>query len=94
MKASSNWRSSWRDALPVPGVAEFLNTWIDLAPRLGSRTLMVDISDVTYADERGKQVLKQIYVSTRAEFITSTALTQFIAEEVATNRTINAEGAD
>ena len=76
-----------------PWVAELHHAWAEAAPRLASRKLLLDLSDVTYADERGKHVLKQICRQTRAELLTSTPWTQFLAEEVAANQKDQAEGA-
>jgi anti-anti-sigma regulatory factor len=76
-----------------PWVAELHNAWLDAGPRLGKRTLVIDLTDVIYADELGKQVLKLIHARTRTEFVTSTPWTQYLAEEVTANHRDHAEGA-
>jgi anti-anti-sigma regulatory factor len=66
-----------------PWVAELDHAWSEIASRLGSKELSLDLSGVTYADESGKQVLRNIYAQTQAMLVTSTPWTQFLAEEVA-----------
>ena len=77
-----------------PWVAELRNAWTEAAPRVASRELSIDLYDVTYADAGGKQVLKQISKQTGARLVTSTPWTQYLAEEVAANKTNRIEGAD
>jgi hypothetical protein len=58
-------------------------------------TADVDLRDVTYADARGKQVLREICTQTKAAFITSTPWTQLLAAEVAAKRaTVKGETED
>jgi anti-anti-sigma regulatory factor len=77
-----------------PWVGELRNAWAEAAPRVGTRELSIDLSDVTYADASGKQVLKNICAQTRAQFVTSTPWTQFLAEEVTASKTNRCEGAE
>lgn len=65
-----------------PWAEELDRVWVETAPRLGSRKLIVDLSNVTYADAEGKSVLKKIFSTTNAEFIAGTLLTQDLAAAV------------
>ena len=74
-----------------PWASELDRVWLETAPRLASKKLIIDLHNVTYADATGKQVLSTIYAQTRATFITNTPWAQFLAEEVTANRAVNAE---
>jgi len=65
-----------------PWAEELDRVWVETAPRLGSRKLTIDLSNVTYADATGKSVLNKIFSTTNAEFVTGTLLTQDLAAEV------------
>ncbi len=74
-----------------PWAEELGRIWVETAPRLAARKLLIDLHNVTYADANGKQVLRAIYAQTNARLIASTPWTQFLAAEVAANQ---AEGND
>ncbi|MGC1424564.1 MAG: hypothetical protein WA815_19575 [Terracidiphilus sp.] len=74
-----------------PWASELDRVWLETAPRLASKKLIIDLHNVTYADVAGKQVLRTIYAQTRATFITNTPWAQFLAEEVTSNKAVNAE---
>ena len=65
-----------------PWASELDRVWVETAPQLASKKLIINLHNVTYADETGKQVLRTIYDQTHAEFVTNTPWTQFLAEEV------------
>jgi hypothetical protein len=65
-----------------PWAEEFDRVWVETAPRLGSRRLLIDLSEVTYADADGKRVLSKILSQAKAELVTGTLWTQYLAEEV------------
>jgi anti-anti-sigma regulatory factor len=44
-----------------PWAAELSRVWVETAPRLASRKLVLDLSSVTYADSGGTELLGQIY---------------------------------
>jgi len=60
---------------------EFRKAWQSLQQSLDSRELLLDLCDVIYIDEGGKQTLRQIYQSTGAVFVTNSPLTKYFAEE-------------
>jgi anti-anti-sigma regulatory factor len=74
-----------------PWASELDRVWLETAPRLASKKLIIDLHNVTYADASGKQVLSTIVAQTRATFITNTPWAQFLAEEVTANKAVNAE---
>jgi hypothetical protein len=41
------------------------------------------LSSVTYADAEGTRTLREIYSQTKAEVVTGTPWTQFLAEQIA-----------
>jgi hypothetical protein len=77
-----------------PWASELDRVWGEAAPRLASKKLIIDLHNVTYADAKGKQVLRSIYAQTRATFITNTPWAQFLAEEVTTNKAVENEEGD
>jgi len=74
-----------------PWASELDRVWLEAAPRLQSRKLVIDLHNVTYADASGKQVLRGIYAQTHAELVATTPWTQFLAEEVTANKTVEVE---
>src|ERR1700745_4040971 len=73
-----------------PWASELDRVWLETAPRLASRKLIIELHNVTYADAKGKQVLSTIFAQTKATFITNTPWAQFLAEEVIANKVVNA----
>ncbi len=65
-----------------PWAAELGRVWVETAPRLATRKLVLDLSSVTYADSGGTQVLGQIYAQTHAELLAGTLWTQSLAEQI------------
>jgi anti-anti-sigma regulatory factor len=70
-----------------PWASELDRVWVEAAPRLRSKKLVIDLHNVTYADASGKQVLRTIYAQTHAELVATTPWTQFLAEEVTAEKT-------
>ena len=66
-----------------PWAAELSHVWVEEFPRLASRKLSLDLRSVTYADADGTRTLREIYSRTRAELVTGTPWTQFLAEQIA-----------
>jgi anti-anti-sigma regulatory factor len=65
-----------------PWAAELSRVWVETAPRLASRKLVLDLSSVTYADSGGTELLGQIYAQTNAELLAGTLWTQSLAEQI------------
>lgn len=74
-----------------PWASELDRVWVEAAPRLQSKKLVIDLHNVTYADASGKQVLRDIYTQTHAELVATTPWTQFLAEEVTADKTATVE---
>ncbi|MDR3742041.1 MAG: hypothetical protein P4L40_23720 [Terracidiphilus sp.] len=65
-----------------PWAMELDRVWAGTFPRLGRRRLIIDLSDVTYADSVGKSVLVRILSHGNAEVIASSLQTYDLAQEV------------
>jgi len=65
-----------------PWVTELSDAWFQLAPKLGTRALSVDLCNVTYADAGGKQVLRNMYEHGNAKLVTNNLWAQYIADEI------------
>jgi hypothetical protein len=74
-----------------PWASELDRVWVDTAPRVAAKKLIIDLHNVTYADIAGKKVLKAIYAQTHAEFVTNTPWASFLAEEVTTSKAVKVE---
>jgi ABC-type transporter Mla MlaB component len=68
--------------LAGPWTAELGRAWVEVVPRLADKKFTLDLRDLTYADAAGKQLLITIYEKTRAELVTNTPWTQYLAEEI------------
>ncbi len=68
-----------------PWAAELGRFWAATGPLLGSKQLSIDLRNVTYADDSGKQVLSTIHAQTGATLVASTPLTRQLAAEIAAN---------
>ena len=64
-----------------PWVDELKRAWSSIAPSLGSKELQLDLRDVAFADNKGKQLLQEIYRKTHARFLANSPLTQYFADE-------------
>jgi anti-anti-sigma regulatory factor len=65
-----------------PWAAELGRVWVETAPRLATRKLVLDLSGVTYADAGGTYLLGQIYAQTKAELLAGTLWAQSLAEQI------------
>jgi anti-anti-sigma regulatory factor len=65
-----------------PWVAELRRVWTETALQLGTKTLSIDIQQVTYADAGGKEALRDIYAQTHATLIARSPWAQYLAEEI------------
>ena len=74
-----------------PWAEELGRSWSELTPPLGTRKLLIDLRNATYADAEGISVLRDIYSQAAAEFLTSTPWTKYLAEEVTRGSAIQSE---
>jgi hypothetical protein len=65
-----------------PWTDELGRVWLETAPRLAARKLILDLSNVTYADAGGTHLLGQIYSQTNAELLAGTLWTHSLAEQI------------
>ena len=65
-----------------PWLAELSRAWDETAPRIGEKKFAINLHNVTYSDAAGKQLLRNIYAQSKAELITGSPLTQYLAEEI------------
>jgi hypothetical protein len=65
-----------------PWANELDRVWSETSPKLPSKSLIIDLHNVTYADLAGKQVLHKIYAQTNAKFVAASPSSQFLAEEI------------
>ena len=68
--------------LAGPWVQELNRAWQEVAARLDGKKLSLDVRDLTYSDADGKQVLRDIFKLSRAEFVTSSDWSQHLASEI------------
>ncbi len=65
-----------------PWAAELGRVWVETAPRLATRKLVLNLSSITYADSGGTQLLGEIYAQTNAVLLAGTLWTQSLAEQI------------
>ena len=65
-----------------PWAAELGQIWMEAAPRLNSRAVSLDLRNVTYVDEDGKQILRQIESETGALLIATTPWARHLVAEI------------
>ncbi len=68
--------------LAGPWAAELDRLWEQKAPEIGEKKLSIDLRETTFADAGGIRILRAIYSQTRAEILTGTPWTQYLAEEI------------
>jgi hypothetical protein len=73
--------------LAGPWVAELSKAWRETAPRLEGKKLFLNLHNLTFSDEEGKQVLREIVLQTSPEIFSSTPLTKYLAQEISTPKT-------
>ena len=68
-----------------PWVAELSRAWVETAPQLNSRQLVIDLRNVTYADTAGTDALKKIYAQSHAKLLAGSPWTEYLANEIRKN---------
>ena len=68
--------------LAGPWVAELSKTWRETAPRLQNKAVILNLRDLTYLNDEGKEVLKEIFAQTKADILASNPLTKHLAQEI------------
>jgi anti-anti-sigma factor len=60
---------------------ELSRTWVALAPSVGKRRVVIDLSEVLFMDAAGVAAMADIYDTTKAVFQADTPLMKYFAEE-------------
>ena len=76
-----------------PWVLECKRAWHALQSSLSTKKLALDLCAVTFVDESGLELLREIYRVTRADMLTNSPLTKHFAEQ-ATRSTTNRRKGD
>jgi hypothetical protein len=77
-----------------PWVAECERAWLALESSLSAKKrLALDLCGVTFVDESGLELLRQIYSATRAHIIANSPLTKHFAERAMGSTTNGKRGA-
>lgn len=61
-------------------VTECREAWTALRPSISTRKLALDLCGVTFIDESGLALLREIHRTTRADMLTNSPLTRHFAE--------------
>ena len=64
-----------------PWATELGRTWHDLWASANQMPLRLDIRGVTFADEKGSHILREIVRETGAEILSDSPLTQYFANQ-------------
>ena len=75
-----------------PWVTECRQAWTKLLSSLSTKKLALDLCGVTFVDEPGLELLREIYRATRADMITSSPLTKYFADRATSLTTNRKEG--
>jgi len=73
-------------------VAECRRAWLSLEPSLGTKKLSLNLCGVTFVDETGLALLREIYGATHAAMITNSPLTKHFAEQTTSSKTDQIRG--
>jgi hypothetical protein len=74
-----------------PWATELGRTWQELCAPAGRKPLRLDIRGLTFADQEGSQILREIVRTTGAEIIADTPLTQYFANRASADTTADRE---
>lgn len=72
-----------------PWADELDRVWNETAPRLGSKKLAIDLSDLTYADSAGKNVLRVIFTQSDAKLVAASLGVKDLAAAIVESRLPN-----
>lgn len=64
-----------------PWVQEGRQAWLGLSSSLSGRKLSIDLCGVTFVDEAGLDLLREIHRATGAEMVTNSPFTRHFAEQ-------------
>ena len=70
-----------------PWTAELGRVWVETAPRIAGKRLVIDLREVTYADASATKLLKEICEQAHAQVIAGSVWTQSLAEYITKGET-------
>jgi hypothetical protein len=65
-----------------PWVSECKHSWLGFKPTLSGKKLSLDLCGLTFIDDAGLNVLREIYGATNATFIADSPLTKHFVEQI------------
>jgi hypothetical protein len=65
-----------------PWVEECHRAWESIRADLGSKQLRLDLRGVTFVNERGTEMLREIQQASNAEVLADSPLTKYFAEQI------------
>lgn len=65
-----------------PWAEELAKVWTKTVAQLNARPVSLDLRDVTYMDEEGKEILRRIEHETHAELIATTPWTRHLVAQI------------
>jgi anti-anti-sigma regulatory factor len=68
-----------------PWATELSRVWSEQASQWAQQKLVLDLSNVIFADADGTEVLREIYSQARPEVIANTPWTRYLAAQIAAN---------
>jgi hypothetical protein len=74
-----------------PWATELGRTWHDLWSSTRPKRLQLDIRGVTFADQKGSRILREIVRTTGAEIVADSPLTQYFASRVTADMVVDPE---
>ena len=74
-----------------PWATELEETWHDLWDAARQKRLRIDIRGLTFADQKGTRVLREIVRATSAEIIADSPLTRYFAKRAAADTVLDPE---
>jgi hypothetical protein len=68
-----------------PWAEELGRVWVEQAPQLAQQKLVLDLSNVIFADADGTRVLREIHSQAHPQVIANTPWTRYLAAQIAAN---------
>jgi len=65
-----------------PWVQECRRAWQVIREELGAKKLQLDLRGLTFVDESGTKLLREIHRASRAEILANSPLTKYFAERI------------
>ena len=75
-----------------PWVTECKQAWLALESARSAKRLTLDLCGVTFVDDSGLALLREIYGATHAEILTGSPLTRHFAEQATASKTDRRKG--